>query len=67
MARPRGFRTYDDFARQEIRPGMRIGWTLDDVEAADQSDVDLSADPFEAMLDAHSESVDQDDEEEEDE
>ncbi len=67
MAGPRGFRTYDDFERQEIRPGLRIGWTLDDVEAADQSDIDLSADPFEAMLDAHSEAADNHDDDEDDE
>lgn len=64
MAVPRGYRTFADFERREIRPGMRIGWSMDEVEQGDPADFDLDADPFEAMLDAASEAVHEDDDEE---
>ncbi len=63
MAAPRGYRSYADFEREEIRPGMRIGWSCDELEepSAEQA-LDFDFDPFEAALDAYD-----DEEEEEDE
>jgi hypothetical protein len=29
---PRSYRTIEEFEREEIRPGLRIGFTLDDLE-----------------------------------
>lgn len=63
MSTPRAYRSFADFQREEIRPGMRAGWTLDELEEpALGAELDFDADPFEAMLDA----AEEEDEDEED-
>ena len=62
MASPRAYPTFQDFEREEIRPGMRIGWSLDEIDASAESALDFDADPFEIALDA-AEYEDDDDEE----
>ena len=66
MAGPRGYRSFADFERTEIRPGMRAGWCADDLETS-EVDQEFDADPFEAMLNAASDEVDDDDDEDDDE
>ena len=51
MVRSRAYRSFAEFEREEIRPGMRIGWTVDELEETDSDqDPDFDADPFEAAL-----------------
>jgi hypothetical protein len=52
MASPRAYRSFADFEREEIRPGMRIGWSVDEIEESMAQELDFDVDPFEAMLDA---------------
>lgn len=62
MASPRAYRSYADFEREEIRPSMRIGWSVDEIEETQaQAELDFDYDPFEAALDAY-ENEDDDDE-----
>ncbi len=49
MATLRGYRSFADFTREEIRPDMRIGWSVDEFEAP-ETELDFDADPFEAAL-----------------
>jgi hypothetical protein len=64
MATPRGYRSYAEFEREEIRPSMRIGWSVDEIEETSaEAELDFDVDPFEAQLDAYEE----EEEEEEDE
>lgn len=49
MGLPRGYRTFADFERDAIRPNMRIGFSVDDLEQP-ESDVEFDMDPFEAAL-----------------
>jgi hypothetical protein len=51
MALPKAYRSFAEFERQEIRPGMRIGWSLDDLSVSHEAEVDFDIDPFEAALD----------------
>ena len=61
MALPRGYRSFVDFEREELRPDMRIGWSVDELEeTGDKLDFDM--DPFEAAL-WEAENEDDDDEE----
>ena len=46
---PKGYRNFQDFEREEIRPEMRIGWTVDELESPGQ-ELDFDLDPFEASL-----------------
>jgi hypothetical protein len=51
MAHPRGYTSFADFERDAIRPGMRAGWTLDELEMPDNHRaLDFDLDPFEAAL-----------------
>jgi hypothetical protein len=50
MAAPRGYRSFADFEREELRPDMRIGWTVDELEESGDSELDFDMDPFEAAL-----------------
>jgi hypothetical protein len=52
MARNRAYRSFADFEREEIRPGLRIGWSVDDLEESSQNELDFDVDPWEAALDA---------------
>ena len=61
MASPRGYRSFADFEREQIRPEMRIGWSVDDLEQPEQ-ELDFDADPVEAALDEAEYEDDDDDE-----
>jgi len=64
MATPRGYRSYAEFEREEIRPSMRIGWSVDEIEETSaQAELDFDVDPFEAQLDAYEQEEDEDDDE----
>ncbi len=63
MASPRGYRTFAEFEREEIRPEMRIGWSTDELERG-SAELDFDLDPFEAMLDAAADDYEDDDEDE---
>lgn len=55
------YRSFDDFTRDNIRPGLRAGWTLDDISEPIPVEHDFDVDPFEAALQAaESEEVDDD-------
>lgn len=65
MTAPRGYRSFADFEREEIRPEMRIGWSVDELdEPAVEQELDFDVDPFEAALwQAEAEDSAEDDEE----
>lgn len=44
------YRSIEDFTRDEIRPGMRAGWSLDNISDPTILDHDFDLDPFEAAL-----------------
>jgi hypothetical protein len=50
MASPRGYTTFQDFEREEIRPDMRIGWSCDDEFENTGDDLDFDPDPFEKKM-----------------
>ncbi|HEX6273015.1 MAG TPA: transcriptional regulator [Polyangiaceae bacterium] len=50
MASPRGYTSFKDFEREEIRPDMRIGWSCDDEFEATGDDLDFDPDPFEKKM-----------------
>lgn len=51
MANPRGYRSFAEFQRDALRPGMRAGWSLDELEMPDDHrELDFDLDPFEAAL-----------------
>jgi hypothetical protein len=49
MAAPRAFRSFDEFEREYIRPGWRVGQTVEDLleDAAFERDFELENDAFE--------------------
>ena len=49
MAAIRGFRSYAEFERELIRPSLRVGWSVDELEETDQ-ELDFDLDPFERSL-----------------
>ncbi|MBN2193978.1 MAG: hypothetical protein JW751_14280 [Polyangiaceae bacterium] len=46
----RSYSTFADFEREEIRPGLRIGWSVDDLDEPTAQELDFDADPFEQTL-----------------
>ena len=48
----RSFRSFAEFERELIRPNMRAGWTVDELEESGIDDLDFDLDPFEAALQA---------------
>lgn len=44
------YRNFDDFEREEIRPGLRVGWTLDSINDPNKVELDFDEDPFERAL-----------------
>lgn len=44
------YRTFDDFTRDHIRPGLRAGWSLDNINDPIPEEHDFDLDPFEAAL-----------------
>jgi hypothetical protein len=64
MSVPRGYRSFADFEREELRPHMRIGWSVDEIEESmSEQELEFDADPFEKMWDE----VEQEEAEEDDE
>ena len=57
------YRDFADFEREEIRPGLRAGWSLDNIHDPSAYEQDFDQDPFEAALEA-AEYEDEDDEDE---
>lgn len=57
------YRTIDDFTREQIRPGLRAGWSLDNINDPLPEEHDFDLDPFEAALRAAEYDEDEDDEE----
>jgi hypothetical protein len=49
MSMPK-YPTIEDFTREHIRPGLRAGWSLDNIEDPIPEDHDFDVDPFEAAL-----------------
>lgn len=56
--------TLDDFTREHIRPGLRAGWTLDDINEPIPEEHDFDVDPFEEVLRAAEYEQDEDEDEE---
>lgn len=51
MSYPRGYKSFADFERDAIRPGMRVGWSMDEFEVPDgRQEHDFDLDPFEEAL-----------------
>jgi hypothetical protein len=49
------YRSFDEFERDEIRPGLRVGWSLDNINDPNSIEMDFDEDPFErALLEADS-------------
>lgn len=44
------YRNFEDFTRENIRPGLRAGWCLDDITDPLAQEHDFDLDPFEAAL-----------------
>ncbi len=57
MSNPRGYRTFAEFQREAIRPGMRAGWSIDELDMPNERrELDFDLDPFEqALVDAENE------------
>jgi hypothetical protein len=49
MVAPRGYQSYAEFERELIRPSLRVGWSVDELEETDQ-ELDFDLDPFESAL-----------------
>lgn len=55
------YRNFDEFERDEIRPGLRVGWSLDNINDPSAIEMDFDEDPFErALLESEPESDDED-------
>jgi hypothetical protein len=56
--------TFDDFTREHIRPGLKAGWSVEDIQDPIPEDHDFDVDPFEAALRAaeYEEDVEEDEE-----
>ena len=44
------YRSFDEFERDEIRPGLRVGWSLDNINDPNSIEMDFDEDPFERAL-----------------
>ncbi len=49
MVAPRAFQSYAEFERELIRPSLRVGWSVDEIEESDHV-LDFDLDPFEKSL-----------------
>jgi hypothetical protein len=55
------YRSFDEFEREEIRPGLRAGWSLDNINDPNSIEMDFDEDPFErALLESDPDEDDQD-------
>ncbi|OQX67455.1 MAG: hypothetical protein B6A08_15080 [Sorangiineae bacterium NIC37A_2] len=51
MQNPRGYKSYADFQREALRPGMGAGFSIDELDFDGQRrELDFDLDPFEAAL-----------------
>ncbi len=51
MPNPNGYKTFADFQREALRPGMRAGWSIDELDMPERrEELDFDLDPFEAAL-----------------
>ena len=57
------YRNFDEFERDEIRPGMRAGWSLENINDPNSTQMDFDEDPFERAL--HESDGDGDDDDDE--
>jgi hypothetical protein len=55
------YRSFDEFERDEIRPGLRVGWSLDNINDPNSIEMDFDEDPFERALLESDPDVDEDD------
>ncbi len=64
----RNYNSFADFEREEIRPGLRIGWSIEEIEESSGQELDFDADPFEQSLQEAEQDDDaaEDDDEEDD-
>ena len=44
------YRNFDEFEREQIRPGLRVGWSLDNINDPSSVELDFDEDPFERAL-----------------
>ena len=44
------YRSFDEFERDEIRPGLRVGWSLDNINDPNNMELDFDEGPFERAL-----------------
>ncbi len=60
MASPnRGYQTFADFERDNLRQDMRIGFTTDELEETGE-ELDFDMDPFDAAWDAGEDDYEED-------
>jgi hypothetical protein len=62
MSNPRGYKSFAEFHREALRPGMRAGWSMDELDmSTERKELDFDLDPFEqALVDAENEDEDYD-------
>jgi hypothetical protein len=61
------YRSFDEFQRDEIRPGLRLGWSLDNINDPSTLEMDFDEDPFERSLSESDAELDEEEEEEDEE
>src|SRR5690606_1345204 len=54
------YRSFDEFERDEIRPGLRMGWSLDNINDPNSIEMDFDEDPFERALLESDSDIDED-------
>jgi hypothetical protein len=54
------YRSFDEFERDEIRPGLRMGWSLDNINDPNSIEMDFDEDPFERALSESDPDTDED-------
>lgn len=59
------YRSFDEFQRDEIRPGLRLGWSLDNINDPNTLEMDFDEDPFERALTESESDMEEEEEEEE--
>jgi hypothetical protein len=64
---PKSYRTMEEFEREEIRPGFRIGFSIDDLEESTfEAEHQFGAEQNEFVLDSYESSDDEDEDEDDD-
>jgi hypothetical protein len=54
MAFPKtsAYRSFADFERDEIRPSMRIGWSMDELSNPHDAEIEFDLDPWESAVES---------------